>query len=243
MEYLASKNCIHRDLAARNVLVMSDETLKIADFGLARDIYAHDYYRKTTHGRLPVKWMAPETLSINKYTTASDVWSFGITLWEITTLGETPYSTVRHEDLPALIKKGYRLSKPTYCPRDLYHLMQHTWQYDPSKRPPFAEIVRIMEKMLMNDCYLDLNTAFLDGEGSCETGYDSELEDYATEMDSLRTYFAHYENQPPHASHVPSAYQNQEVVQQQMNRMNPVYFSSDPECWQHKLHAAREDTV
>ena len=215
MEYLASKNCIHRDLAARNVLVMSDETLKIADFGLARDIHAHEYYRKTTHGRLPVKWMAPETLSVNKYTTASDVWSFGITLWEITTLGETPYSAIRHEDLPPMIKRGYRLPKPTFCPLDLYHLMHHTWKYDPEKRPSFPDIVRILEKMLMSDCYVDLNS-----KGSPETGYDSELDDYAMEMDSLRSALAHYENHQPSPS-----YTNQEVVQQQMNRMNPVYFS------------------
>lgn len=234
MEYLASKNCIHRDLAARNVLVMSDETLKIADFGLARDIHAHDYYRKTTHGRLPVKWMAPETLSISKYTTASDVWSFGITLWEITTLGETPYSSIRHEDLPALIKKGYRLSKPTFCPNDLYHFLHRTWQYEPLKRPSFPEIVRVLEKMLMSDCYVELNTK---GSGSSETGYDSELEEYASEMDCLRSFLANYENQPLPSS----SYTNQEVVQQQMNRMNPVYFSDM--SWQDKLNAAREDTV
>lgn len=235
MEYLGSKNCIHRDLAARNVLVMSDETLKIADFGLARDIYAHDYYRKTTHGRLPVKWMAPETLSINKYTSASDVWSFGITLWEITTLGETPYSSIRHEDLPPLIKKGYRLSKPTLCPKDLYHLMHRTWQYDPLQRPSFPEIVFILEKMLMNDSYLDLVHP------TSDTAYDSELDDYATEMDSLRSTLAQYVNHQL-LLNSSSSYSNQEVVQQQLNRMNPVYFSST-KCWQEKFYQAREDVV
>ncbi|KAM7325316.1 hypothetical protein ACRRTK_015569 [Alexandromys fortis] len=124
MEYLASQKVSRagaqaRDLAARNVLVTEDNVMKIADFGLARDVHNLECYKKTTDGRLPVKWMAPESLFDGVYTHQSDVWSFGVLLWEIFTLGGSPYPGIPVEELFKLLKDGYRMHKPANCTHDL----------------------------------------------------------------------------------------------------------------------------
>ncbi|KAL0269848.1 UNVERIFIED_CONTAM: hypothetical protein PYX00_007446 [Menopon gallinae] len=160
MEYLASRKCIHRDLAARNVLVSDNNVLKIADFGLARDVHSQYYYRKTTNGRLPVKWMAPEALFDCVYTSQSDVWSYGILLWEIMTLGGTPYPCVpRVEKLFQLLQKGHRMEKPPCCSMDIYLLMRECWSYQPFKRPKFRDLVQSLDSILSytaNEEYLDM---------------------------------------------------------------------------------------
>nr|XP_045254987.1 fibroblast growth factor receptor 1 isoform X6 [Macaca fascicularis]XP_045255011.1 fibroblast growth factor receptor 1 isoform X6 [Macaca fascicularis] len=148
MEYLASKKCIHRDLAARNVLVTEDNVMKIADFGLARDIHHIDYYKKTTNGRLPVKWMAPEALFDRIYTHQSDVWSFGVLLWEIFTLGGSPYPGVPVEELFKLLKEGHRMDKPSNCTNELYMMMRDCWHAVPSQRPTFKQLVEDLDRIV-----------------------------------------------------------------------------------------------
>ncbi|KAJ3606028.1 hypothetical protein NHX12_028071 [Muraenolepis orangiensis] len=162
MAYLASKKCIHRDLAARNVLVTEDEVMKIADFGLARDVHHIDYYKKTTNGRLPVKWMAPEALFDRIYTHQSDVWSFGVLLWEMFTLGGAPYPGVPVEELFKLLREGHRMERPSTCTPELYRLMTACWHSVPSQRPTFQRLVHDLDHTLSqitNKEYLDLSVS------------------------------------------------------------------------------------
>ncbi|XP_028668720.2 fibroblast growth factor receptor 4 [Erpetoichthys calabaricus] len=170
MEYLASKRCIHRDLAARNVLVTEDNVMKIADFGLARGVHQIDYYKKTTNGRLPVKWMAPEALFDRVYTHQSDVWSFGVLMWEIFTLGGSPYPGIPVEELFKLLKEGHRMDKPSNCTHELYMLMTECWHAVPLQRPTFKRLVEELDRVLasVSDEYLDLSTPFEQYSPSCE---------------------------------------------------------------------------
>uniref|UniRef100_A0A9J8DC25 Fibroblast growth factor receptor n=2 Tax=Cyprinus carpio TaxID=7962 RepID=A0A9J8DC25_CYPCA len=183
MEYLASKKCIHRDLAARNVLVTEDNVMKIADFGLARDVHNIDYYKKTTNGRLPVKWMAPEALFDRVYTHQSDVWSYGVLLWEIFTLGGSPYPGIPVEELFKLLKEGHRMDKPANCTHELYMIMRECWHAVPSQRPTFRQLVEDHDRVLSmtsTDEYLDLSVSFEqysptcpDSNSTCSSGDDS----------------------------------------------------------------------
>ncbi|XP_058163307.1 proto-oncogene tyrosine-protein kinase ROS isoform X2 [Dasypus novemcinctus] len=144
--YLEQMHFIHRDLAARNCLVsVKDYTspsriVKIGDFGLARDIYKNDYYRKRGEGLLPVRWMAPESLMDGIFTTQSDVWSFGILIWEILTLGHQPYPAHSNLDVLTYVQTGGRLEPPRNCPNDLWTLMSQCWTQEPDQRPTFHKI-------------------------------------------------------------------------------------------------------
>ncbi|XP_059118249.1 LOW QUALITY PROTEIN: fibroblast growth factor receptor 4 [Peromyscus eremicus] len=162
MQYLESRKCIHRDLAARNVLVTEDDVMKIADFGLARGVHHIDYYKKTSNGRLPVKWMAPEALFDRVYTHQSDVWSFGILLWEIFTLGGSPYPGIPVEELFSLLREGHRMDRPPTCPPRVYGLMRECWHAAPSQRPTFKQLVEALDKVLLavSEEYLDLRLTF-----------------------------------------------------------------------------------
>ncbi|XP_016014050.1 proto-oncogene tyrosine-protein kinase receptor Ret isoform X4 [Rousettus aegyptiacus] len=157
MRYLAEMKLVHRDLAARNVLVAEGRKMKISDFGLSRDVYEEDSYVKRSKGRIPVKWMAIESLFDHIYTTQSDVWSFGVLLWEIVTLGGNPYPGIPPERLFNLLKTGYRMEKPDNCSEEMYSLMLQCWKEEPDKRPVFADISKDLEKMMVKRRdYLDL---------------------------------------------------------------------------------------
>jgi serine/threonine protein kinase len=161
--------CIHRDLAARNILVSANDVIKIADFGLARDVHGNDYYRKTEAGCLPVKWMSPEALFHSRYTTKSDVWSFGVLMWEIMTLGGEPYTGVSYERLFQLLQMGFRMEKPTNCSRQIYQMMNDCWNAEPSLRPTFLDLqnrLEEIEKVAKDGDFLDLEECSTETEES-----------------------------------------------------------------------------
>ncbi|XP_053558856.1 insulin receptor [Bombina bombina] len=145
MAYLNAKKFVHRDLAARNCMVAEDFTVKIGDFGMTRDIYETDYYRKGGKGLLPVRWMSPESLKDGVFTAFSDVWSFGVVLWEITSLAEQPYQGLSNEQVLKFVMDGGSLDQPENCPARLHNLMQMCWQYNPKMRPTFLEIIDMMK--------------------------------------------------------------------------------------------------
>ncbi|XP_026179205.1 tyrosine-protein kinase receptor Tie-1 isoform X2 [Mastacembelus armatus] len=144
MHYLSDKQFIHRDLAARNVLVGDNLVAKIADFGLSR---GEEVYVKKTMGRLPVRWMAIESLNYSVYTTKSDVWSFGVLLWEIVSLGGTPYCGMTCAELYEKLPQGYRMEKPKNCDDEVYELMRQCWRDRPYERPPFSQISVQLNRM------------------------------------------------------------------------------------------------
>ncbi|NXM73274.1 FLT3 kinase, partial [Serilophus lunatus] len=142
MEFLESRSCIHRDLAARNILVTHGKVAKICDFGLARDVMNDSNYIVRGNARLPVKWMAPESLFERTYTMKSDVWSYGILLWEIFSLGVNPYPGIQVDtNFYKLIQSGFKMDQPYYATKDVYHMMQSCWALDSRKRPSFSCLV------------------------------------------------------------------------------------------------------
>ncbi|XP_054724069.1 tyrosine kinase receptor Cad96Ca-like [Uloborus diversus] len=157
MDYLASKGIIHRDLAARNVLVDENKVCKVADFGFARDVIASHVYERKSEGRLPIRWMAPESLFDNIYTTKTDVWSFGVLLWEIVTLGSTPYPGLSANEVIRRVRDGHRLEKPDHCRREMYNIMFYCWDKDPTQRPTFGELVNLLDRLLVSEhTYIEL---------------------------------------------------------------------------------------
>uniref|UniRef100_A0A2R8MCW1 Focal adhesion kinase 1 n=1 Tax=Callithrix jacchus TaxID=9483 RepID=A0A2R8MCW1_CALJA len=139
LAYLESKRFVHRDIAARNVLVSSNDCVKLGDFGLSRYMEDSTYY-KASKGKLPIKWMAPESINFRRFTSASDVWMFGVCMWEILMHGVKPFQGVKNNDVIGRIENGERLPMPPNCPPTLYSLMTKCWAYDPSRRPRFTEL-------------------------------------------------------------------------------------------------------
>nr|XP_010330147.1 vascular endothelial growth factor receptor 3 isoform X2 [Saimiri boliviensis boliviensis] len=149
MEFLASRKCIHRDLAARNILLSESDVVKICDFGLARDIYKDPDYVRKGSARLPLKWMAPESIFDKVYTTQSDVWSFGVLLWEIFSLGASPYPGVQiNEEFCQRLRDGTRMRAPELATPAIRRIMLNCWSGDPKARPAFSELVEILGHLL-----------------------------------------------------------------------------------------------
>ncbi|XP_054651350.1 tyrosine-protein kinase receptor UFO [Dunckerocampus dactyliophorus] len=148
MEYLSSKNFIHRDLAARNCMLNENMNVCVADFGLSKKIYNGDYYRQGRISKMPVKWIAIESLADRVYTTKSDVWSFGVTMWEIATRGQTPYPGVENSEIYDYLRQGNRLKQPPDCLDSIYALMFTCWLLSPKDRPSFESLRCELEKTL-----------------------------------------------------------------------------------------------
>uniref|UniRef100_A0AAR2IP78 Vascular endothelial growth factor receptor 3 n=1 Tax=Pygocentrus nattereri TaxID=42514 RepID=A0AAR2IP78_PYGNA len=152
MEFLASRKCIHRDLAARNILLSENNVVKICDFGLARDIYKDPDYVRKGNARLPLKWMAPESIFDKVYTSQSDVWSFGVLLWEIFSLGASPYPGIQiDEDFCKRLKDGTRMRAPDTASPEVYGIMLACWQGEPRERPTFPALVEILGDLLQDN--------------------------------------------------------------------------------------------
>jgi len=159
MEFLVSKGIIHRDLAARNILVDHNKNTKISDFGLSRNLrdLGGEMYEQKTKGALPIRWMAPESLYFSVFTPKSDVWGFGILMWEIVTLGSTPYPGMGAREVMRRVRDGYRLERPAHCHPDLYLIIQKCWAGDMNKRPDFSELRKELAKLLEDQHgYIDL---------------------------------------------------------------------------------------
>ncbi|XP_037537256.1 ephrin type-B receptor 1, partial [Nematolebias whitei] len=153
MKYLSEMNYVHRDLAARNILVNSNLVCKVSDFGLSRYLQedtSDPSYTSSLGGKIPVRWTAPEAIAYRKFTSASDVWSYGIVMWEVMSYGERPYWDMSNQDVINAIEQDYRLPPPMDCPSALHQLMLDCWQKDRNVRPRFADIVSTLDKMIRN---------------------------------------------------------------------------------------------
>lgn len=156
MSYLEARNYIHRDLAARNCLVSDNHLVKVADFGLTRQVKPNEIYTAHVGAKFPIKWTAPEGLAYNKFSSKSDVWSYGVLLWEIATYGMTPYPGVELSEVFYTLNSGHRMGRPTGCPEPIYQLMQQCWCWEPADRPAFWDLHDQLQSLLLNPDIFDL---------------------------------------------------------------------------------------
>lgn len=147
MVYLSERKFVHRDLATRNCLVNDDMTVKIADFGLSQKIYAANYYKGSEQDAIPIRWMPLESILYNKFTVESDIWAYGVVLWEIFSFAMQPYYGMTHEEVVKFIKDGNVLSCPDDTPPQIYSIMKGCWHRKPSSRPSFKSILKSMTNL------------------------------------------------------------------------------------------------
>ncbi|XP_043602094.1 insulin-like receptor isoform X3 [Bombus pyrosoma] len=157
MAYLSTKKFVHRDLAARNCMVAEDLTVKVGDFGMTRDVYERDYYRKGSKGLLPVRWMAPESLKDGVFSTYSDVWSYGVVLWEMVTFASQPYQGLSNEQVLRYVIEGGVMERPQNCQEWLYELMKHTWRHKATRRPTFMDIASMLLKHIDSERFQNVS--------------------------------------------------------------------------------------
>ncbi|XP_038071244.1 hepatocyte growth factor receptor-like [Patiria miniata] len=152
MEYLGRQRFVHRDLAARNCMVDNRLVVKIADFGLSRDLDESDYYTSgDKQAKLPIKWMAPESMERRKYSSKTDVWSYGVLMWEIFSRGKKPYPSINNKDIYPYLKEGGRMSPPTFCPIKISKIMQDCWKDSSKMRCSFGQIVERLEDLMTSE--------------------------------------------------------------------------------------------
>ncbi|XP_022644251.1 tyrosine-protein kinase Abl-like isoform X2 [Varroa jacobsoni] len=174
MAYLESCNFIHRDLAARNCLVGENHLIKVADFGLARLMRDDDTYTAHAGAKFPIKWTAPEGLAFNKFSTKSDVWAFGILLWEIATYGMSPYPGVDLSEVYRMLESGYRMGCPAGCPSSVYELMRKCWSWNAADRPSFREILEMLEHMFQHSSIQEEVERQLENQQTTSTSFEFE---------------------------------------------------------------------
>ncbi|XP_008545729.1 tyrosine-protein kinase transmembrane receptor Ror isoform X1 [Microplitis demolitor] len=227
MEYLASHHYVHRDLAARNCLVGENLTVKISDFGLSRDIYSSDYYRVQSKSLLPVRWMPPESILYGKFTTESDVWSFGVVLWEIYSYGLQPYYGYNNQEVIDMIRSRQLLPCPEDCPTMIYSLMIECWHEVANRRPQFPEIHHRLHNWYVNQTYLTNQQKTTSASGGSKVGSPALLaHDSLARKDNFRS-----------SSEIVSVRKTES--QGSVSNLNSTINNDDKSCYSPKLSGAK----